>query len=133
MEETTQRKKRKYSLVTLIADTEKTCVLSIGYTLILFMKSYLQILERMQTDSLNVTIQGPFLIHYKKDVLYNGKKISLWDNADYGLKMDFYDRFREVKDNIYHYKGGMDTIAFLDQQVLTLIIVTILVTLSPPN
>ncbi|WP_141728973.1 hypothetical protein [Tannerella forsythia] len=73
-------------------------------------------------DSLNVTIQGPFLIHYKKDVLYNGKKISLWDNADYGLKMDFYDRFREVKDNIYRYKGGMDTIALLDQQVLTLII-----------
>ena len=50
------------------------------------------------------------------------KKISLWDNADYGLKMDFYDRFREVKDNIYRYKGGMDTIALLDQQVLTLII-----------
>ena len=73
-------------------------------------------------DSLNVTIQGPFLIHYKKDVLHNGKKISLWDNADYGLKMDFYDRFREVKDNIYRYKGGMDTIALLDQQVLTLII-----------
>lgn len=73
-------------------------------------------------DSLNVTIQGPFLIHYKKDVLYNGKKISLWDNADYGLKMDFYDRFREVKDNIYRYKGGMDTITLLDQQVLTLII-----------
>ena len=106
MEETTQRKKRKYLLVTLIADTEKTYVLSIGYTFILFMKSYLKILERTQKDEKEVlkALEKSRYTENEEEQIYIARKIEEDSKrvAELGNKIEkLYDDWinKKISDN----------------------------------